>query len=91
MADQQPPDIVLIRLDEIRREQEVMSRKIGTIADGMVSIRKRLDGIDHRLGQLDARMEAMTKDMHLVTLAVDDHAHRLERIEQRLGIDIPAN
>ena len=61
----------------IRTEQELMSRKIGTIADGMVFIRKRLDGIDHRLDSLDARMDAMNKDMHLVTLAVDDHAHPL--------------
>jgi len=71
--------MVLVKLDEIRREQEVMSRKIGTIGDGMVSIRKRLDGIDERL-------DAMTKDMHLVTLAVDEHAHRLERIETGLNV-----
>lgn len=62
-----------------RSEQQLMSRMIGTIADGMVSIRKRLDGIDERL-------DAMTKDMHLVTLAVDEHAHRLERIEARLNL-----
>jgi uncharacterized coiled-coil DUF342 family protein len=91
MADQPPRDLVLLKLEEIRKEQELMNRKIGTIADGMVSLRKQLDGVDQRLDNLDARMETMTKDMHLVTLAVDEHAHRRERIEERLGIGAPVN
>jgi hypothetical protein len=69
---------------EIQAGQEALTHKVGTIATSMVSVMKRLD-------DLDARMQAMSKDMHLVTLAVDDHTHRLEQIEKRLGIGTPAN
>jgi len=84
--NQQPRDLVLVKLGEIREEihavrteQALASRKIGAMAEGMVSIRKRLD-------DLDARMDTMSKDMHLVTLAVDEHTTRLDRIEARLII-----
>lgn len=78
MADE-PRDLVLEQLRLIREEQALTSRKIGAIAEGVVSIRKRLD-------DLDARMEAMHADMHMVTLAVDEHTIRLERIETRLNL-----
>jgi hypothetical protein len=78
MADE-PRDLVLEQLRLIREEQALTSRKIGAIAEGVVSIRKRLD-------DLDARMEAIRADMHMVTLAVDEHTIRLERIETRLNL-----
>jgi hypothetical protein len=55
-------------LAAVRDEQALTNRKIGAMAEGMVSMSKRLDD----LGQ----------QMHMVALAVDEHTTRLNAIER---------
>ena len=76
---EEPPNIVLIKLDEIRREQEALAAKVGTIATSMVSMVKRLDDLDRKIDDLST-------STRLIAVAVDDHSHRLDRIENKLGL-----
>ena len=57
---------------DIRAEQEALSAKVGTIADSMVSMRKQMDD--------------QTTSTRLIAVAVDEHSHRLERIEKKLDL-----
>jgi hypothetical protein len=82
MTDE-PPNIVLIKLDEIRREQEATNAKIGSIATGMVSMLKRLDDLDAGQIQLLRRIDELNTTVRIVAVAVDDHSHRLDRMEKR--------
>lgn len=56
----------------MRDEQKELALKVGTIADAMVSVNKRLDDL--------------TTTTRLIAVAVDDHSHRLERIEKKLNL-----
>ena len=81
---EEPTNIVLVKLDEIRREQEALTHKVGTIATSMVSILKRLDDLDDRMNSLSRRQQELTNTTQLIAVAVDDHTHRLTGIETRL-------
>jgi len=78
---EQPENLVLEMLrairsdqDSMRREQAEMSTKIGVLAQSMVSMRKDINGLE------DA-VRGMGNDVRLISLAVDEHTHRLDRIE----------
>ena len=45
MTDE-PPNTVLLKLDEMRRQQEALAAKVGIVATSLVSLMKRLDDID---------------------------------------------
>ena len=81
---EEPPNIVLIKLDEIRREQEALAAKVGTIATSLVSMMKRLDDLDGRMNVFSIRQQEMTNTTQLIAVAVDDHTHRLDKIDSRL-------
>ena len=66
------PATLYAELHTVREEQAVTSEKIGTLAASMVSMRKQIDDL--------------TTSTRLIAVAVDDHSHRLERIEKRLGL-----
>lgn len=89
MADEQPENLVLRKLQEMRAENgeqfrdmraenaaqfRELTQKVGALATTMVSVLKRLDDID--------------RSMQVVAVAVDDHSHRLDEIEKRLGIGV---
>jgi capsule polysaccharide export protein KpsE/RkpR len=59
-------------LAAVRAEQETTSAKIGTLAASMVSMRKQIDDL--------------TTTTRLIAVAVDDHSHRLDRIEKTLNL-----
>lgn len=80
-----------MKLDEIRKEQELTNRKIGTLAEGMVSIHKRLDDLhseqarmNGELIQTNKRLDRIEQHLHVVTIAIDEHTARLDRIETLL-------
>jgi hypothetical protein len=59
-------------LKDVRAEQQVTSAKIGTMAASMVSMSKQI--------------EDLTTSTRLIAVAVDDHSHRLDRIEKKLDL-----
>jgi hypothetical protein len=64
---------------DIQAGQEALTHKVGTIAASMVSMTKRLDDLDRKIDDL-------TTSTRLIAVAVDEHSHRLDRIEKRLGL-----
>jgi len=54
MTDQ-PPNIVMIKLDEIRREQEALTHKVGSIVTSLVPMMKGLDDFDACMNVFSAR------------------------------------
>ena len=56
---------------------EKLTQSVGTIAESMVSLRKQVQ-------HLADRMDKMTTNMRMASLAVDQHTARLDRIEARL-------
>ena len=82
---EQTDNLVIEMLRAIRAEQESMrmefrtdiaelNLKVGTLAQSMVSMRKDINGLE------DA-VRGMGNDMRVIALAVDEHTHRLDRIE----------
>lgn len=55
-------------LAAVREEQALTSRKIGAMAESMVSMNKRLDDL--------------SQQMRMVALAVDEHTTRLDQMEK---------
>ena len=83
MADE-PKDIVLEQLRLIRADIGTMDQKI--------------DALDHKVGAMAQTLIGVQRDIRRLTdtvgtlgAAVDEHTHRLDRIEQRLGIGVTPN
>lgn len=91
-------ELVLKRVEDVlaeqritRAEQEALTHKVGAVATSMVSMMKRFDNIDHRMDYVALRLKELADTTQLIAVAVDDHTHRLNQIEQRLGIGTPPN
>ena len=80
---EEPDNLTLQHLRQIRTEmqegfakltteQALTSHKIGALAEGMVWMRQSIEGLRN--------------DMRMVSLAVDEHTTRLDRIEVRLNL-----
>jgi hypothetical protein len=81
---EEPDNLTLQHLRQIRTEmqegfakltteQALTSHKIGTLAEGMISMRQSIEGLRN--------------DMRMVSLAVDAPTTRLDRIE--VGLNLP--
>ena len=83
---EEPDNLTLQHLRQIRTEMQegfaLASRKNGAIAESIVSMRKRLDGIDHRLDHMSQSIDGLRTDIQTVALAVDEHTTRLNRIDE---------
>ena len=82
----EPTNLVLEQLRAIRAEQALTNDKIGTLAEGMVSMRKHIDDLDKRVGGLSDRIEGLRGDVRMIAIAVDEHTTRLDRIEHKLNL-----
>jgi polyhydroxyalkanoate synthesis regulator phasin len=90
MADE-PPNLVLEMLRDIREEQTVTSMKIGTLAEALVSMNRRVDDLGTRIGALEKRIGNLENKIDIIAIAVDQHTLRLESIEARLGLGVPTH
>ena len=76
---EEPINLVLEQLRAIRAEQALTTNKIGALAEGMVSMRKRID-------DLDDHIQGLRGDVRMIAMAVDEHTTRLDRIEHKLNL-----
>ena len=90
MSDE-PENLVLKHLVAMREEMragfakiDVLDRKVGALAEGMVALRKRVDDIAEEVSALHG-------DMRMIAIAVDEHTIRLDHIEKHLGMDKSRN
>ena len=88
-----PDNLVLELLRSIRTDQTAMrsemtalrdetNRKIGALAESMVSMRKDIN-------VLTDSVNGMRAEIRMIALAVDEHTQRLDRIDAHLGLDHP--
>ncbi len=87
MSDQ-PDNLVLDLLRAIRAEQGEMNAKLGALAQGMVSMRKDIGGLEiktealaSKVDKLDDTVQSLRADVRMIAIAVDEHTHRLDKIE----------
>jgi len=64
---------------DLRADQALTNTKIGTLAENMVSMRKRID-------DLDGHIQGLRTDVRMIAIAVDEHTSRLDRIEHKLSL-----
>ena len=87
---EEPENLVLEQLRAIRKDiaemREGTGTRIETLAGSMVSMRNDIDGVEMRLTAIERILMALRGDVRTIAIAIDGHAHRLERIEERLGL-----
>jgi len=76
-----PENLVLQQLRAIREEQAVTNGKIGTLAEGMVSLRGEVAELRKDIAGLRADVNGLRIDIRTIAIAVDQHSSRLDRIE----------
>jgi hypothetical protein len=81
---EEPTNIVLIKLDEIRGEQEVMNAKMGAMADTLVGIKRDIQTLDARVDSLELSIHRLQADVGAIAVAVGEHTRRLEQIGKKL-------
>jgi len=79
----EPENMVLKQLAALR----------GQMQAGFDNLTKKVDGLDHKVGAMAQTMIGVQKDIRQLTnsvgtlgAAVDEHTHRLDRIETRLNL-----
>jgi hypothetical protein len=86
----EPDNLVLEQLRLMRADigtmKDELGRKIGALAESLVGIKKDIRIVDSRLDALDVSVHRIGQDIGTLALAVDEHTHRLERMEDRLNL-----
>lgn len=75
-------DMIWKRLEEVQAGQRATGVKIGTLAEYMVSMRKRIDDIAQEIGEMRIDVRNLRADVRTVAIAVDQHTQRLHEIEK---------
>ena len=75
-------DMIWKRLADMQVGQQATDAKIGTLAESMVSMRKRIDDIAQEIGGLRGDVRSLRGDVRMTAIAVDQHTTRLDRIEK---------
>lgn len=78
MTDE-PHNLILDQLRVIRTELAELGRKVGVLAESMVSMRTQI-------AELRSDVHGLQTDLRMVAIAVDEHTVRLDRIEARLNL-----
>jgi chromosome segregation ATPase len=82
----EPENLTLKQLSLLHTEVQegfaLINNKIGALAEGMITMRRRLNDIDHRLDHMGQNIAGLRTDMQTVSLAVDQHTTRLDQMEK---------
>jgi peptidoglycan hydrolase CwlO-like protein len=79
-------DMIWKRLEEVQTGQ-------GTITQKIDALDQKIGALDHKVGSLAQTLLGVQRDLRrlsdtveTIAAAVDEHTHRLDRIEKRLGL-----
>lgn len=86
---EEPTNLVLVKLDEIRREQQALTHKVGAIAETLIGIKREIKMVGNRLENVEISVHRVGNDIGTLAVAIDEHTHRLNEIEKHLGIGTP--
>jgi predicted nucleic acid-binding Zn-ribbon protein len=88
---EEPTNLVLVRLDEIRREQQATNVKIGAIAETLIGIKRDIQTLDVRVENVEINVSRIHSDIKTLAVAFDEHTRRLDHIEKHFGIGTTQN
>jgi hypothetical protein len=87
----EPDNITLQQLRLIRADigtmKDEIDHKLGAMAETLIGIKRGIQTLDTRVGNLDVSVVRIGEDIATITIAVDEHTQRLDRIDKRLGLD----
>ena len=73
---------------------DMIWKRLEELQSGQASVARQIEALDHKVGAVAQTLLGVQRDIRrlsdtVVTLgiAVDEHTHRLDRIEKRLGLD----
>jgi hypothetical protein len=72
---------------ETTARDEKLRAKIGTLGEAAIRQSWRFDEINERLDGFGKCLDNLTNAIHTISLAVDHHSSRLDRIDRHLGLD----
>jgi|HubBroStandDraft_4_1064222.scaffolds.fasta_scaffold1976651_1 predicted nucleic acid-binding Zn-ribbon protein len=76
-------DMIGKRLDDIQAEQKAMR---ADLQKGFATLTEKVEGMAQTLVSVRRDVRTLQGDVATLSVAVDGHSRRLERIEQRLGL-----
>jgi hypothetical protein len=72
---------------------DMIWKRLEEVQTGQGTITQKIDALDHRVGSLAQTLLGVQRDLRrlsdtveTIAAAVDEHTHRLDRIEKRLGL-----
>src|SRR5262245_39616992 len=71
-------------LQAIQEEQTSVGRKLGTLAEAIVSLRREVQINNVELQSLTLGIHGLKTDIHTLAIAVDSHADRLASMDEQL-------
>ena len=80
-----------ISLDMIWKRLEEMQADLKGARTDLAGVNEKLGGIATTLVGVQRDVRSLQGTVATLGVAVDDHTHRLDRIEQRLGICVTPN
>jgi predicted nucleic acid-binding Zn-ribbon protein len=87
---EEPNNIVLQQLRLIRDEIAVMkdevTHKIGAMAETLVGVKRDISILRTTITSVEVSVHGARQDIATLSIAVDEHTHRLERIEKKLDL-----
>jgi hypothetical protein len=78
---EEPSDIVLVKLEEIRKEQARTNENVGGLASAIVSMKREFQ---RELACVQRDLTSLKGSVTALVVAVDDHTRRLDAIDIRL-------
>ena len=77
-------DDVAAMKGELNQKIDAVDHKVGSIAQTLVAVQRDVNGLKREIGRFTDTVETLG-------IATAAHTHRLDEINKRLGIGIPAN
>jgi chromosome segregation ATPase len=79
---EEPPNIVLVKLEEIRKDIARTNENVGVLASSMVALKREFQGMQRDVARLQRDIDGLKGSVGALVVAVDDHTHRLDGIEE---------
>src|SRR5262245_13112884 len=84
----QTTNIVLLKLEDIQKDLARTNENVGGLASSMVALKREFQGMQRDVARIQRDIDGLKGSVAALVVAVDDHTHRLDRIDVRLdGID----
>jgi hypothetical protein len=84
-------DMIWKRLEEMQADLKATRTDIAGVRTDLAAVNEKMGGMATTLVGVQRDVRSLQGTVATLGVAVDDHTHRLERIEQRLGIGVTPN